>query len=229
MYIYKTTNSLNGKIYIGKRIYRKKDDNWYLGSGVYLNRAIKKYGREYFKKEILEWCEDEVHLCKREIYWIKYFNSTNSQIGYNLSLGGDGGNVGKEAYIKIGNKLRGKKRPKEFGEKVSKALKNKPKSKEHNEKVRQSLMGRKRPQEVVDKMSKSIKEKYDSGWKSPVQIEVYQYNKKTGDYIQSFKSATEAGRVLNIDRKAITNNCSGKSKSSGGFIWSKIKKENYYD
>ena len=42
-------------------------------------------------------------------------------------------------------------------------------------------------------------------------------------------SATEAGRVLNIDRKAITNNCVGKSKSSGGFIWSKIKKENIYE
>lgn len=50
-----------------------------------------------------------------------------------------------------------------------------------------------------------------------------------GAYIQSFKSATEAGRVLKIDRKAITNNCLGKSRSSGGFIWSKIKKENYYD
>ena len=229
MYIYKTTNLLNGKFYIGKRVYRKKDDNWYLGSGIYLNRAIKKYGREYFKKEILEWCNNKIHLCEREIYWIKQLNATNKEIGYNLSLGGDGGNVGIEAYIKIGNKLRGKKKPKEFGEKISKALKGKSKSKEHNEKVRQSLMGRKRPQEVVDKMSKSIKEKYDSGWKSPVQIEVYQYNKKTGDYIQSFKSATEAGRVLNIDRKAITDNCSGKSKSSGGFIWSKIKKENYYD
>ena len=39
----------------------------------------------------------------------------------------------------------------------------------------------------------------------------------------------KAENSLNIDRKAITNNCSGKSKSSGGFIWSKIKKENYYD
>ena len=39
----------------------------------------------------------------------------------------------------------------------------------------------------------------------------------------------EAGRVLNVDRKAITNNCVGKSKSSGGFIWSKIKKENIYE
>ena len=159
MYIYKTTNLLNGKIYIGKRIYRKKDDNWYLGSGIYLNRAIKKYGRENFKKEILEWCKDTVHLCKREIYWIEQFNATNPEIGYNLSLGGDGRNVGVEAYIKIGNKLRGKKKPKEVGEKISKALKDKPKSKEHNEKVRQALLGRTRPKEVVDKTSESIKKK----------------------------------------------------------------------
>ena len=139
MYIYITTNLLNGKFYIGKRVYRKKDDNWYLGSGIYLNRAIKKYGREYFKKEILEWCNNKIHLCEREIYWIKQLNATNKEIGYNLSLGGDGGNVGIEAYIKIGNKLRGKKKPKEFGEKISKALKGKSKSKEHNEKVRQSF------------------------------------------------------------------------------------------
>lgn len=229
MYIYKTTNLLNGKFYIGKRVYRKKDDNWYLGSGIYLNRAIKKYGRENFKKEIIEWCEDKFHLCKREIYWINIFNSTDSKIGYNLSLGGDGGNVGIKAYIKIGNKLRGKKKPKEFGGKISKALKGKPKSKEHNEKVKQALLGISRPKEVVDKISKSIKNKYDNGWESPVQIEVHQYNKITGNYIQSYKSSTEASRILNINRKAINNNCIGKSKSSGGFIWFKIKKENIYD
>jgi group I intron endonuclease len=229
MYIYKTTNLLNGKFYIGKRVYRKRDENWYLGSGIYLNRAIKKYGKENFKKEIIEWCNNKSHLSEREIYWISYFNATNLKIGYNLSLGGDGGNVGAEAYIKIGNKLRGKKRPKEFGEKVSKALKGKPKSKEHIEKVRQALTGVPRPKEVVDKMAKSIKNKYDNGWKSPVEIEVHQYNKLTGDYIQSYKSATEAGRILNIDRKAITNNCVGKSKSSAGFIWSKLKKQNIYE
>ena len=78
-------------------------------------------------------------------------------------------------------------------------------------------------------MSESIKKKYTEGWESPVQIEVHQYKKKTGDYIQFFKSATEAGRVLNIDRKAITNNCVGKSNSSSGFIWSKIKKQNIYE
>lgn len=108
-------------------------------------------------------------------------------------------------------------------------MKDKPKSKEHNEKVRQALLGRTRPKEVVIKMAKAIKEKYENGWESPVQIEIHKYNKNTGNYIQSYKSTTEAGRVLKLDRKAITNNYLGKSKSSGGFIWSKIKKENYYD
>lgn len=101
-----------------------------------------------------------------------------------------------------------------------------PKSKEHIEKVRQSLLGKKRPNEVIGKMSKSIQKKYNEGWQSPVQIEIYQYHKTTGKYLNSHKSATEAGRVLNIDRKGINNNCLNKSKSSGGFIWSKIKKEN---
>ena len=68
MYIYKTTNLITNKIYIGKRVYRKKDDDWYLGSGIYLKRSIKKHGRENFKKEILEWCENKEILSTREIY-----------------------------------------------------------------------------------------------------------------------------------------------------------------
>lgn len=229
MYIYKTTNLLNNKIYIGKRVYRKKDDAAYLGSGVWLNRVIKKYGKDNFKKEIIEWYDSKEILCEKEKYWIKHFDSNNPKIGYNLTMGGEGGNVGKQAYIIIGNKLRGKKKPKDFGEKISKYLKGVPKSKEHIEKVKQALIGIPRPKEVVDKISKSIRKKYDNGWESPVQIGVNQYNKITGNYIQFYKSATEAGRILDVNRKAITNNCVGKSKSSGGFIWSKIKKNNIYE
>jgi hypothetical protein len=65
MIIYKTTNTLNGKFYIGKSKY---DDPDYIGSGSILKKAIKKYGKENFVKEVIEHCEDETQLNIREIY-----------------------------------------------------------------------------------------------------------------------------------------------------------------
>ena len=54
-FIYITTNNINGKKYIGQKKY-DKEGKWktYLGSGIILNRAIKKYGAENFSKEIIE-------------------------------------------------------------------------------------------------------------------------------------------------------------------------------
>jgi group I intron endonuclease len=88
MIIYKTTNLLNGKIYIGKDRYNNEN---YLGSGKILKQAIQKYGRDNFNKEILEECQDEKLWLKREVYWIEYFNST--KVGYNIALGGNGGDT----------------------------------------------------------------------------------------------------------------------------------------
>jgi len=88
MIIYKTTNLINGKVYIGKD---KHNNKKYLGSGKILKQAIHKYGRENFKKEVLEECEDEKLWLEREIYWIEFFNST--KVGYNIALGGNGGDT----------------------------------------------------------------------------------------------------------------------------------------
>lgn len=85
--IYKTTNLINGKIYIGKSL---KNESSYLGSGLKLTAALKKYGRNNFQKEIIEECDYE-SLNQKEIYWISFYNSTDDKIGYNVSIGGDGG------------------------------------------------------------------------------------------------------------------------------------------
>lgn len=89
MIIYKTTNLINGKFYIGKD---EKNNPDYYGSGLILNRAIKKNGKENFVKEILEVCNDSKHLCEREIYWINELNSIRPN-GYNIALGGLGGDT----------------------------------------------------------------------------------------------------------------------------------------
>ena len=87
-YIYKITNNINGKSYIGQRRVKNFPDN-YFGSGILLKKAISKYGKENFTKEILEECEKEV-LNEREIYWIKTQESV-APIGYNIHEGGHGG------------------------------------------------------------------------------------------------------------------------------------------
>jgi hypothetical protein len=90
MVIYKTTNLINGKIYIGKD---EKNRDHYLGSGKILNIAIKKYGRISFFKEIIEICNDRETLCEREKHWIKTLDSQNPDVGYNIAEGGNGGDT----------------------------------------------------------------------------------------------------------------------------------------
>lgn len=106
MIIYKTTNLINGKIYVGKD---KRNLDSYLGSGLILKYAIEKYGRENFKKEILEKCDSNDLLCEREIYWIKELNATDKNVGYNIALGGAGGDTytNNPNYDKIVEKLTG--------------------------------------------------------------------------------------------------------------------------
>ena len=86
-YIYKTTNLINGKIYIGQH----KSNGfvpYYFGSGTYLKNSINKYGINNFKVDILEEINDINDMNYKEIYYIKKYNSTNHNIGYNIEYGG---------------------------------------------------------------------------------------------------------------------------------------------
>lgn len=86
MIIYKVTNLCNGKIYIGQS---KTDDPEYLGSGKLICKALKKYSRTNFTKEILETVDSDDELDAREIYWISYFKKLGYSL-YNIQDGGKG-------------------------------------------------------------------------------------------------------------------------------------------
>lgn len=90
MIIYKVTNLVNNKIYIGKD---KHNNSKYFGSGIKIKRAIKKYGKNSFIKETLEECLDEKDLNEREEYWINKYNSVDRNVGYNITHGGEGGDT----------------------------------------------------------------------------------------------------------------------------------------
>lgn len=90
-YIYKTTNLINGKIYIGQHKAKIFEPNVYLGSGTLFKRALNKYGEENFNCELLEKCDNQIELDEKEIFYIQNYNSTDKSIGYNLTSGGKGG------------------------------------------------------------------------------------------------------------------------------------------
>ena len=93
MYIYKTINLLNGKIYIGQSKFNPDENPEYLGSGYILLRAIKCYGQKNFKKEIIEICDTKEALCERERYWINTLKANVKGIGYNICEGGAWGDT----------------------------------------------------------------------------------------------------------------------------------------
>lgn len=86
-YIYKVTNIINNKQYIGKHVGKPENSKNYLGSGIAIRRAVDKYGKENFVKEILEYTPDG-DLNELEEKYIKKYHT--NIVGYNMTSGGDG-------------------------------------------------------------------------------------------------------------------------------------------
>lgn len=150
MIIYKTINLKNNKYYIGQD---KKNNPEYLGSGLLLNRAIKKYGRENFTKEILCECKTKKELNDMEIYWIKISNSISPN-GYNISTGGEGG----DNFTNNPNKEIIRKKCISSANKISKqnSLRNKGENnpffnKKHSKKTRKKMSISKKGKKVWNK------------------------------------------------------------------------------
>lgn len=102
MIIYKITNLINDKVYIGQttRTFNQR----YKGNGIgaervrlaknsnqHLLASLEKYGANNFKVDIIEVCNSVEELNKRECFYIDFYDSTNSEKGYNHCQGGNGG------------------------------------------------------------------------------------------------------------------------------------------
>lgn len=177
--IYKVTNLLNNKIYIGQTHY---DNPKYFGSGTLINKAIEKYGIENFIKEYIDEAKDQNELDEKEMYWIKTLESQNREIGYNIADGGwnyftmtdeikkkisislKGKYVGENAF-RHGIKLtpehieilrkhnKGKKYSSEFGEAISKRMKGVKRSDETRKKMSASHTGKVLSEDTRKKIS----------------------------------------------------------------------------
>lgn len=238
-FIYITTNHVNGKKYIGQKSYSQSNWKTYLGSGIYLNRAINKYGKENFSKEIIENCETKEILDEREKYWIDYYNAVESNDFYNIASGGEGGNT------IAGYSEEQLKQYREY------------KSKLHKETVLRgedagtSKLTEKQVIEIIERLKNNdfnldIANDYGvsprtiddirghrswthltnniifddiSSRKRPRGTKpVVQYS-EDGEYIATYSSARDAQKELGIGYKLISAVCNGSKRIAHGYIW----------
>lgn len=132
--VYKTTNLINKKYYIGCHKTKNIEDG-YMGSGKALLEAIEKYGKEHFFREILFFSDTEEDMYEKEksIVTEEIVKDRNC---YNLKIGGssnfyyvnkNGLNHSSNQHLKHAEKLKSDKEyAAEFSEKMSKAMKTKP-------------------------------------------------------------------------------------------------------
>jgi group I intron endonuclease len=176
MIIYKATNIINGKSYIGqtksnleRRMKGHVDSALKNNDNRHFYNSIRKYGSQKFQWQILEHCDSKEELDEMEFHYIMQYNTYKN--GYNLTLGGDGGNT-KSKYTK--------EQITEWREKISKIWREKKfkHNKESIEKMRKNklvfysiLENRERAKEinkesqnrpeVKNKLSKKAKERYN--------------------------------------------------------------------
>lgn len=208
--IYVLKDPRNGKIrYVGKTVQSLKSRLYH-----HLKAKNKSHKNSWIKSltnnnlepiiqlvDEIDYCEDWKWL---ECYWIAQFKSWGFNLT-NMTDGGDGNNnqvFSKEAILKRANAIRGKKRPKEVRDKISK-----------------SKMGNKLPESVKKKISKTLTGKKQSEktkrkrYKPVVQLDL-EHN-----IIREFDYLRKAAKAVNGNPGPISNVCKGKQKTAYGYKW----------
>lgn len=225
MIIYKITNKINGKIYVGQTIHKLEFRiRQHRNRGKYpIGIALNKYGIDNFDIEIIDRAKSREELDKKEIYWIKYYDCISPK-GYNLTKGGEGC-VGYKHDEDIKKKLSHiaikRNQNKEYKAKISSILKRKLSGKnnpnygkhwseEVKAKISNSLKGRKVPKESVEKMAKNMIGKNN---KAVLCIETNKIYESLGSAIKDMNLKSEA---------SITNAIKSGGRARG-YHWKYLK------
>jgi group I intron endonuclease len=149
MVIYKITNLINNKIYIGQTTQdiekRWQRHNWACTknrNAMAITNALIKYGSANFSIEKIDDAKNIDELNKKEEFYIKEYNSLSPN-GYNLSKGGDNKKMSEETKKKISEKNKGRKASEETIKKLSDSHKGWIPSEETREKWRKAFSGKK--------------------------------------------------------------------------------------
>lgn len=115
MVVYKITNNINGKVYIGQTVQystrRISNHKYYLRLGTHysshLQRAWNKYGEDNFTFENIDTASSIEELNEKEQYWIAFYKSVDPEFGYNLDHGGGNGRMTEENKEKLRQRMLG--------------------------------------------------------------------------------------------------------------------------
>ena len=204
-YIYKITNTKNNKIYIGKtttciqdrfskHIYESKNAN-VKGYSFILHKAFRKYGIDNFIIEEVEEIDNSM-LNDREIYWINAYSSMIPN-GYNMTFGGEGSvKINYDLVYSLwddGNSIA----------QIAKIVNHSISQIRHILLDYNNFSVEENAQRTIDATKKKVG----------------QYDKNTNELIKIHDSIKDAAAAVNVDRSCISRCCSGKKKSSRGFVW----------
>lgn len=216
--IYKATNLINKKIYIGQTTKTLKIRTWYHNNSAKLKRkqlicrAINKYGENNFIWEVIDSANSREELNKKEKYYILQYNSfihNKDSHGYNMTLGGEGMSgriLTLEQRMIISKTHKGKIVSEETRKKMSES------SNQMGEK--NSMYGKKQSKYSIQKNKLN----------QPNKLSVLQFS-LDGNLIKEHDSIREGASFINGHSGDIIYCCKGKSKTAKGYIW--IYKKDY--
>ena len=235
--VYKHTTP-SGKVYIGITS-KRPETRWNKGLGYRDNahfvRAIKKYGWDNIKHEVLATGLEPEEAFAEERRLIAECRATDPNYGYNISEGGESGYTGvspsAETRKKNGDAHRGRKASEETRKKMSEYRRAHPNSgryqkgrvvsSEEVEKSAAARRGKKRPAEFCEKLRQA-----NLGKKASAEARANMSRAHTGksgilcvETGKIYGAVTFAAEAVGVKRRAISNALSGVSKTSGGYHW----------